>query len=131
MRETTALSDIERMNVVVLVLGSILSAVIMREFKYFFSFAVGSSIMILNFRFLRKIIEGWLLDPDANKKEIFIKLPIKFMVLAGLVALVMIFGDVDVIFFVIGLSTVFASIVINQILSVFIPAEKRRQKNGA
>lgn len=130
MRETT-LSDIERVNVIVLLLGSLLSAVIMREFKYFFSFAVGSSMMVLNFRFLRKIIENISSDPAVSKKEMLIKLPIKFLVLVGLVAVVVIFGDISVALFLTGLSTVFMSIVINQVMHVFSPAEKRRQKDGA
>ncbi|HEY3275712.1 MAG TPA: ATP synthase subunit I [Syntrophorhabdaceae bacterium] len=127
----TSINDIERVNVIVLVLGSILSAVIMREFKYFFSFAVGSSMMTLNFRFLKKIIEGGFANGTISKKEVVIKLPIKFLVLVGLVALVMAYGDISVAFFLIGLSTVFISIVISQVISVFSPAGKRRQKNGA
>jgi hypothetical protein len=130
MRETT-LSDIERVNMVVLLLGSILAAVIMREFKYFFSFAVGSSMMVLNFRFLRRIIQNVSLERAEFKKEMIIKLPLKFLVLVGLVSVVVIFGDISVAFFLVGLSTVFISIVMNQILHVFTPAEKRRQKDGA
>ena len=130
MRETK-ITDIERINVIVFLLGSILSAVIMREFKYFFSFAVGSAIMTLNFRFLRKIIEGIFSQASVDKKEFLIKLPIKFLVLVGLVALVVIFGDISVVFFLIGLSTVFISIVVSQVVGVFSPAEKRRQKDGA
>jgi hypothetical protein len=130
MRETT-ISDIERFNLIVLLLGSILSAVIMREFKYFFSFAVGSSMMVLNFRFLRKIIEGGFSNPNVSKKEVLIKLPLKFLVLAGLVTVVIVFGDISVAFFLVGLSTVFISIVITQVLGIFSPAAKRRQKDGA
>jgi hypothetical protein len=130
MRETT-LSDIERFNLFVLLLGSILSTVIMREFKYFFSFAVGSSMMVLNFRYLRKIIEGGLSKAEINKKEMIIKLPLKFLILAALVTVVIVFGDVSVTFFLIGLSTVFISIVIIQVLGIFSPAAKRRQKDGA
>jgi hypothetical protein len=130
MRETT-LSDIERFNLYVLLLGSILSAVIMREFKYFFSFAVGSSMMVLNFRYLRKIIEGGLSKKEINKKEMIIKLPLKFLILAALVTVVIVFGDISVAFFLVGLSTVFVSIVIIQVLGIFIPAAKRRQKDGA
>jgi len=130
MKETT-LSEIERFNVFVLLLGSLLSAVIMREFKYFFSFAVGSSMMVLNFRFLRKIIEGGFSKPNVSKMEMAIKLPIKFLILVALVTLVIVFGDVSVTFFLIGLSTVFISIVIIQVLGIFGPATKRRQKDGA
>jgi len=58
-------------------------------------------------------------------------LPLKFLILIGLVAIVVIYGDIDIVFFMIGLSTVFMSVIINQIISVFIPAAKRRQKDGA
>ncbi len=130
MKETTA-SDIEHINVFILVLGSILSLVIMREFKYLFSFAVASSIMTLNFRFLKKIIEGGFLQSTVSKKNILIKLPLKFLILAGLLCVIIIYGDIDVIFFLIGLSTVFLSVVINQVIMFWGPAAKRRQKDGA
>jgi len=127
----TKISDIERINVVVLVIGSILSLIIMREFKYIFSFAVASAIMTLNFRFLKKIIEGGLLKAENKKTELAIKLPLKFLFLVALIAIIVIYGDIDLIFFLIGLSTVFISIVINQFSSLWNPALKRRQKNGA
>lgn len=127
----TKISDIERINIVVLVIGSILAIVVMREFKYVFSFAVASAIMTLNFRFIKKIIEGGLLKPEGKKVELAIKLPIKFLILIALVAIVVVYGDIDVVFFLIGLSTVFISVVINQFSSLWNPALKRRQKNGA
>jgi hypothetical protein len=127
----TKITDIEHINVFVLVVGSILAMVIMREFKYVFSFAVASAIMTLNFRFIKKIIEGGLLKPEGKKLELAIKIPLKFLILIALIAIVVIYGDIDVVFFLIGLSTVFISIVINQFSSLWNPALKRRQKNGA
>ena len=82
------ISEIERFNLAIFILGSLGSLLVMREFKYFFSFAVGSAIMILNFRFLRKIIEGTFLGPEVNRMEL-IKLPIKFLILAGLVVVIL------------------------------------------
>ena len=67
MRETTT-NDIERMNVLILVIGSIASAVIMRDYVHFFSFAVASAIMTVNFRLLRKTIEGVFGRSVINKK---------------------------------------------------------------
>jgi len=130
MKETTV-SDIEHINIAILIIGSIVSILIMREFKYLFSFAVASAIMTLNFRYLKKIIESGFFSSKVNKKELLIKLPLKFLILIGLVAIVVIYGDIDIVFFMIGLSTVFMSVIINQIISVFIPAAKRRQKDGA
>ena len=129
MKETT-IDVVQRINVVILVLGSLLSLFVMREFKYVFSFAVASAIMTLNFRLLRKIIEGAVSDISVSKKDLLIKLPLKFLVLFALIAVVLMYGNVDMLFFAVGLSTVFLSIVINQIRPAFIPAMKRRQKNG-
>jgi len=127
----TKISDIERINVIVLVIGSILAMVIMREFKYVFSFAVASAIMTLNFRFLKKIIEGGLLLAENKKIELAVKLPLKFLILVAFIAVVVIYGDINLIFFLVGLSTVFISVVINQFSGLWNPAAKRRQKNGA
>lgn len=127
----TRISDIERINVIVLVIGSILALAIMREFKYFFSFAVASAIMTLNFRFLKKIIEGGLVKADSIRIDLAIKLPLKFLLLVTLIAVVVIYGDIDFVFFLIGLSTVFISVVINSLISLWNPAVKRRQNNGA
>ncbi|OPX98005.1 MAG: hypothetical protein A4E58_01087 [Syntrophorhabdus sp. PtaB.Bin006] len=126
----TKISDIERINVAILVIGSFLVIAIMRDFKYLFSFAVASAIMTLNFRFLKKIIEGFL-TASARKIELAIKLPAKFLILVGLVSLVVIYGDIDVVFFLIGLSTVFIAVVISQFVTLWSPAAKRRQDNGA
>jgi len=127
----TKISDIERVNVIVLIIGSILAMVIMREFKYVFSFAVASAIMTLNFRFLKKIIEGGLLLAENKKIELAVKLPLKFLILVAFIAVVVIYGDIDLVFFLVGLSTVFISVVINQFSGLWNPAAKRRQKNGA
>lgn len=127
----TKISDIERINIIVLVIGSILAMVIMREFKYVFSFAVASAIMTLNFRFLKKIIEGGLLLAENKKIELAVKLPLKFLILVAFIAVVVIYGDIDLVFFLVGLSTVFISVVINQFSGLWNPAAKRRQKNGA
>ncbi len=127
----TKISDIERINIIVLVIGSILAMVIMREFKYVFSFAVASAIMTLNFRFLKKIIEGGLLEAENKKIELAVKLPLKFLILVAFIAVVVIYGDINLIFFLVGLSTVFISVVINQFSGLWNPAVKRRQNNGA
>lgn len=129
MKETT-LTDVQRINIIVFVIGSLLSLFIMREFKYFFSFAVASAIMVLNFKFLRSIIQGALGQPSVGKKDLLIKLPLKFLLLLGLIATVLRFGNVDIVFFMIGLSTVFLSVIINQIAVAFFPTMKRRQKDG-
>ena len=118
MKEET-LSDIERINVVILVVGAVAAIFIMREFRYVFSFAVASAIMTLNFRFLRKILEGAFSAAEIKKKGLAIKLPLKFFALIALIVLVIVYGDIDIVFFLLGLSTVFLSIVMSQVLTVF------------
>ena len=113
------LSDIERINVVILVIGGVASIIIMREFRYVFSFAVASALMTLNFRFLRKILEGAFSAAEIKKKGLAIKLPLKFFALIALIVLVILYGDIDIVFFLLGLSTVFLSILISQVTTVF------------
>jgi hypothetical protein len=128
MRETTT-SDIERINVFILVIGSIATAVIMRDYVHFFSFAIASAIMTFNFRLLRKTIEGVFGRSVVSKKEIFIKLPLMFLGLIALVVVVFVWGSVNILFFLIGLSTVFLSILISQVVIAFSP-EVRRKEDG-
>jgi hypothetical protein len=127
-REAT-IREIERINCFVLILGSVASIAVMRDFKYFFSFAAASAIMTLNFRFLSKILQSAFGRSSISKKELAVKLPLKFLILIALVVLIVVFGDIDPIFFVIGLSTVFIAVVINQISIAFSP--DRRKQDGA
>lgn len=127
----TMVNDIERINVAILVIGSALILLVMKDFRHFFSFAVASAIMILNFRILRRILESGFLQSTLQKKAFIIALPFKFLALAAAVVVVLIYGDIDLVFFVVGLSTVFMSIVITQIYILMSTILKRRQKNGA
>ena len=126
MRETS-ISDIERINVIILLIGSIASAVIMRDFVHFFSFAVASAIMILNFRLLRRVVESVFARSVVSKKEMLIKLPLKFFGLIALVVVILVWGNMNIVFFVLGLSTVFLSILISQIVIAFSPEVRRKQ----
>ena len=129
MKEITT-TEIEYINIAVLIIGSLLCITIMREFKYLFSFVVASGIMTLNFRLLKKIIEIGLLSKDRKRQFVLISLPIKFLVLAGLIGIIIAYGDIDILFFLLGLSTVFVSIVISHISHLFTLSLKRREKNG-
>ena len=75
-------------------------------------------------------MEAFFAGRRPNKKELLIKLPLKFFGLAGLVAVIVIWGNVNLLFFLIGLSTVVISILASQIITVFMP-EGRRKHNGA
>jgi hypothetical protein len=145
MRETTA-SEIERINVIILLAGSAVSIIVMRSFTHFFSFAVASAIMILNFRYLRRIIEGFFSGSAAqtpaenhqpgeeatkvsaiSKGELLVRLPLKFAILIALIVVILMWGHVNIPFFVIGLSTVFLSILISQVVVAFSPEAGRKQ----
>jgi len=130
MKETT-ISDIERINLAMLVLGSVLSFAVMKDFRYLFSFGVASSIMIVNFRLLRKILEGGLTQSSAHKKALFLVLPFKFLALATAVVVILKYGNIDVVFFLMGLTTLFVSIILAHTYSLVSPMFKRRQKDGA
>ena len=143
------LTDIERINVLVLAVGCMAAAIIMREFKYVFSFGVGSAIMTLNFRFLRKGVEGIFqnlqqegaaeqsqqaerqLIRRISRKAFIVKLPLKFLALVTAVSLVILYGDIQVVFFLVGLSTVFISVVLSYVSSAFKPVDERSKQHGA
>jgi uncharacterized membrane protein YoaK (UPF0700 family) len=143
------LTDIERINVIVLAVGCMAAAIIMREFKYVFSFGVGSAIMTLNFRFLRKGVEGIIqnlqqggaaeqnqpaerqLIRRINRKAFIVKLPLKFLALVTAVTLVILYGDIQVVFFLVGLSTVFISVLLSYVSSAFKPVDERSKQHGA
>ena len=135
------LTEIECLNVIILAIGCLAATVIMREFRYVFSFGVGSAIMTLNFRFLRKGVEGIFRKVQAqdgnqpgkkiDKRALIVKLPLKFLALVTAVILVVRYGDINVIFFLLGLSTVFISIVLSQISFALKPAAERSKQHGA
>jgi hypothetical protein len=129
MRETTA-SDIERYNTIILLVGSLASILIMRDYKYFFSFAAASAVVTLNFRFLRKIMEGFFSGSVQDKKELLIKLPLKFVLMVAAIVVIIVWGDVNIPFFLIGLSTVFVSLLITQVVNAFI-SHSRENHDGA
>jgi len=84
-------------------------------------------MITLNFRLLKKIMEGFFSDAGPSKKKLLVKLPLKFFGLTGLVTVIVVWGNVNILFFVIGLSTVFLSVVISQVIVVFTPCARRKQ----
>jgi hypothetical protein len=130
MREITV-SDVERTNVAILVIGSLAILVATRDYMAIFSFAVASAIVTINFRLLKKIIENLLIKKVFEKKDLFIRLPLKFVLLLGAITVVVLYGDVRLIYFLIGLSTVFISILISQFRPVINSDTERNIKNGA
>ncbi len=118
MREIT-ITQVERCNIAVFVLGSLAIAVLIRDLMAFFSFAVASAIVIFNFRLLKHIISRLILKQEIGKKDLFLALPAKFLLLLGLLTVVVVYGNVKIAYFLMGLSTVFISILISQLLPVF------------
>ena len=118
MREMT-IADVEHANLAVLIVGSMAVFALTRDRVSLFSFAVASAIMILNFRLLKKILENLLIRKTLSKTDLLIKLPLKFVFLMGAVILVLAYAKIHVVYFMIGLSTVFMSIIIGQIRPFF------------
>ena len=129
MREIT-IANVEHTNVAILVIGSLAVLIATRDFMALFSFAVASAIVTLNFRLLKKLIENFLIKKIFLKKDIFIRLPLKFLLLIGAIAIVFLYGDIRIIYFLIGLSTVFISILISQFRPVLKPHAERNTNNG-
>lgn len=129
MREIT-ISEVERTNVAVLIIGSLVIYAVTRELMAVFSFAVASAIVVLNFRLLKKIIENLLIKKIFDKKDLFVRLPLKFLLILGALAVVVLYGNVRLIYFLIGLSTVFVSILISQFRPVPKPHAERTTNNG-
>lgn len=130
MRETS-ITEIERLNVAILVLGSIGIGIATRNFMSFFSFAVASAIVTFNFRLLKNIIDKLLIKHSYDKKDLFVVIPLKFALLLGILTVVVIYGNVRLAYFLFGLSTVFISILISQLRPVFTSGTQRRQDHGA
>ncbi len=127
MREMT-IADVEHANLAVLIVGSLAVLALTRDRVSLFSFAVASAIMILNFRFLKKILENLLIRKTLSKMDLLIKLPLKFVFLMGAVILVLVYGEIHVVYFMIGLSTVFMSIIIGQIRPFFNSHSREESK---
>ncbi|MCX7856361.1 MAG: ATP synthase subunit I [Deltaproteobacteria bacterium] len=122
--------DIERLNILILAIGSLTILFTFRDFNYFLSFAIGSALMTLNFRVLRAIVSKGFLGDKNEKKGFFIKLPLKFLGLLSAVSVIVIFGDIHVIYFLLGISTVFISIVFSQMPFIKILCAGGKEKNG-
>jgi hypothetical protein len=129
MREITV-SNVEHTNVAILVIGSLAILAATRDYMAIFSFAVASAIVTLNFRLLKKILENLLINKILAKKDLFIRLPLKFLLLIGAITIVFLYGNVRLIYFLIGLSTVFLSILISQFRPVLNSHAERNINNG-
>jgi hypothetical protein len=129
MREIT-IAEVEYTNVAILVIGSLAVLIATLDYMVLFSFAVASGIVTLNFRLLKKIIENLLIKKTLVKKDLFIRLPLKFLLLTGVITIFIRYGNIRLVYFLIGLSTVFLSILISQFRPVLNPHAERNINNG-
>lgn len=126
-----SIAEVERCNLAILVLGSIIVTIATRDMMAFVSFAVASAIVTFNFRLLKNVIERLLIKRTLSKTDLFITLPVKFILLFGILTAVIIYGNVQPIYFLIGVSTVFISILVIQFKLMLGSGEQRRENNGA
>ena len=129
MREITV-ANVEHTNLVILILGCLVSYAVSRDYMAAFSFAVASAIVIVNFRLLKKIIENLLIKKIFDKKDLLIRIPLKFLIILGAVSLVILYSDVRIVYFLIGLSTVFLSILISQFRPASHSQTERNTNDG-
>lgn len=129
MREIT-IANVEHTNVAILILGCLVSYAISRDYMAVFSFAVASAIVIVNFRLLKKIIENLLIKKIFDKKDLFIRIPLKFLIILGAISIVILYADIRIVYFLVGLSTVFLSVLISQFRPVSNSHAERNINNG-
>lgn len=131
MMKEFSIAEVERCNLAILVLGSIIVTIATRDMMAFVSFAVASAIVTFNFRLLKNVIERLLIKRTLSKTDLFITLPVKFILLFGILTAVIVYGNVQPIYFLIGVSTVFISILVIQFKLMLGSGEQRRENNGA
>lgn len=81
------LRRIERTNLMVVIL-MVCGSLLLAHYPITLGIASGGALMALNFRVLRRIVEGWVLH---DKKTALIKYGVKFFALLGCVAGILVF----------------------------------------
>lgn len=110
MKEIT-FRNVEKTVAVILVLGSILLIVLTRDEKMLVSFALGSALMLMNLRVLRWIVEG-AIRRERKKTWFLLLLPLQFGCLIALVSLLFLYGGLNAVAFLLGISTLFVSVIV-------------------
>ena len=129
MREAS-IAEIEKLNLALLILGSIGVIMATRDVMAFFSFVVASAIVTLNFRLLKRIIGKLVLEKTFTKKDLFVTIPLKFLLLLVVLAVVVIYGNVQPFYFLMGVSTILIAILIIQLRPIFGFGGQRRENDG-
>lgn len=110
--ESTRLRAIERLNLVIAVAICLGSLVFWRRGVTYGAF-LGAGLAVLNFWAIRRTSEAGLKTRSERKKLVLISLLIaKMGAMMGVVYLVIRYLPIDVLAFIVGLSTLFVSIMI-------------------
>lgn len=107
------LKDLQKTSIYILILGCLL-LIFFRNGRLLVSFALGSALMIINLRVLKWIVET-ALKREEKRKWFFLFLPLQFLLLLGFISIVILYGNIEPVFFLIGISTFFIAILINSL----------------
>lgn len=129
MKEET-IKDIEKLNLVLLSAGSLAVLLLTREFKNFVSYSLACAIMALNFRLLKLIIEKGFSPNRVSKKLLILGISAKFLGLLAAVSLLLLSKEIDFIYFFLGLSSFFLSVLLSQV-SPRVGSLKGGERDGA
>ncbi|MFH2012627.1 MAG: ATP synthase subunit I [Pseudomonadota bacterium] len=115
-KEESRLTSIQRNNVIILLVLT-LGSIFYRSFAVTMGVLLGGCIIILNFWFLRKIIEGGFKKRD-NAAAFAVSYFFKFAALVAVIFFIIYSGIVNTLALVVGLSTVFISIALDGFIQV-------------
>ena len=115
-KEESRLTSIQRNNVIILLVLT-LGSVVYKSSAVTLGVFLGGVIVILNFWFLRRIIEGGLKKGD-NVVALVLSYFFKFAALVAIIFVVIYSGIVNTLGLTIGLSTVFIGIVLDGFIQV-------------
>ena len=111
------LTSIERYNILVLLVLS-LGSLIFKSLAITLGVFLGGIIIVLNFWLMRRIIERGLLGQSKGKPIFVLSYFVKFAVLAAIIFILITSQIINTLGLVVGLSTVFISVILDQFVQV-------------
>lgn len=115
-KKESRLTSIQRNNIIILLVFT-LGSVVYKSSAVTLGVFLGGVIVILNFWFLRRIIEGGLKKGD-NVVALVLSYFFKFAALVAIIFVVIYSGIVNTLGLIIGLSTVFIGIALDGFIQV-------------
>ena len=115
-KEESRLTSIQRNNIIILLVLT-LGSIVYKSYAVTLGVFLGGAIVILNFWFLRKIIEGGFKKGD-NVAAFALSYFFKFAALVAIIFGVIYSGIVNTLGLIIGLSTVFIGIALDGFVQV-------------